>query len=96
MVGQVKARKAAGMILKIGQGGRIADRAMRLFAGPSTGKTVYHAEDIDEAMAESEDDKKMKMDFLAAMDGKIKKSDMTFFHAMNYDPTMFEKELRRR
>jgi DNA helicase TIP49 (TBP-interacting protein) len=40
MVGQVKARKAAGMILKMVQEGRIAGRAM-LFAGPpSTGKTA--------------------------------------------------------
>jgi RuvB-like protein 2 len=47
MVGQAKARKAAGMILKMVQEGRIAGRAM-LFAGPpSTGKTaialgIYH------------------------------------------------------
>lgn len=40
MVGQAKARKAAGMILKMVQQGRIAGRAM-LFAGPpSTGKTA--------------------------------------------------------
>jgi RuvB-like protein 2 len=40
MVGQGKARKAAGMILKLVQEGRIAGRAM-LFAGPpSTGKTA--------------------------------------------------------
>ncbi|KAF8346076.1 TIP49 C-terminus-domain-containing protein [Amanita rubescens] len=40
MVGQAKARKAAGMILKMVQDGRIAGRAM-LFAGPpSTGKTA--------------------------------------------------------
>lgn len=40
MVGQGKARKAAGMILKMVQEGRIAGRAM-LFAGPpSTGKTA--------------------------------------------------------
>jgi RuvB-like protein 2 len=40
MVGQAKARKAAGMILKMVQEGRIAGRAM-LFAGPpSTGKTA--------------------------------------------------------
>jgi hypothetical protein len=40
LVGQVKARKAAGMILKMVQEGRIAGRAM-LFAGPpSTGKTA--------------------------------------------------------
>ena len=40
MVGQAKARNAAGMILKMVQEGRIAGRAM-LFAGPpSTGKTA--------------------------------------------------------
>jgi len=40
LVGQAKARKAAGMILKMVQEGRIAGRAM-LFAGPpSTGKTA--------------------------------------------------------
>ena len=40
MIGQAKARKAAGMILKMVQEGRIAGRAM-LFAGPpSTGKTA--------------------------------------------------------
>jgi RuvB-like protein 2 len=40
MVGQGQARKAAGMILKMVQEGRIAGRAM-LFAGPpSTGKTA--------------------------------------------------------
>jgi hypothetical protein len=40
MIGQGKARKAAGMILKMVQEGRIAGRAM-LFAGPpSTGKTA--------------------------------------------------------
>ncbi|KAI8981336.1 TIP49-domain-containing protein [Trametes punicea] len=40
MVGQARARKAAGMILKMVQEGRIAGRAM-LFAGPpSTGKTA--------------------------------------------------------
>lgn len=40
LVGQAKARKAAGMILKMVQGGRIAGRAI-LFAGPpSTGKTA--------------------------------------------------------
>ncbi|KAI0030532.1 TIP49 C-terminus-domain-containing protein, partial [Vararia minispora EC-137] len=40
MVGQAKARKAAGMILKMVQEGKIAGRAM-LFAGPpSTGKTA--------------------------------------------------------
>lgn len=40
MVGQGKARKAAGMILKMIQEGRIAGRAI-LFAGPpSTGKTA--------------------------------------------------------
>jgi len=40
LVGQGKARKAAGMILKMVQEGKIAGRAM-LFAGPpSTGKTA--------------------------------------------------------
>lgn len=40
LVGQGKARKAAGMILKMVQEGRIAGRAI-LFAGPpSTGKTA--------------------------------------------------------
>lgn len=46
MVGQVKARKAAGMILKMVQEGRIAGRAM-LFAGPpSTGKTAIALGDV--------------------------------------------------
>ena len=40
MVGQGKARKAAGLILKMIQDGRIAGKAI-LFAGPpSTGKTA--------------------------------------------------------
>jgi len=40
LVGQGKARKAAGMVLKMVQEGRIAGRAI-LFAGPpSTGKTA--------------------------------------------------------
>jgi predicted ATPase with chaperone activity len=40
MVGQAKARKAAGMILKMVKDGKIAGRAV-LFAGPpSTGKTA--------------------------------------------------------
>ena len=40
LVGQAKARKAAGMILRMVQEGKIAGRAM-LFAGPpSTGKTA--------------------------------------------------------
>ena len=40
MVGQGKARKAAGMVLKMVNEGRIAVRAI-LFAGPpSTGKTA--------------------------------------------------------
>lgn len=40
MVGQGKARKAAGMVLKMVQEGKIAGRAI-LFAGPpSTGKTA--------------------------------------------------------
>ena len=40
LVGQAKARKAAGMILRLVQEGKIAGRAM-LFAGPpSTGKTA--------------------------------------------------------
>jgi len=40
MVGQAKARKSAGLILKMVQGGKIAGRAI-LFAGPpSTGKTA--------------------------------------------------------
>ena len=40
LVGQGKARKAAGMILRMVQEGRIAGRAI-LFAGPpSTGKTA--------------------------------------------------------
>jgi RuvB-like protein 2 len=40
LVGQAKARKAAGMILRMVQEGRIAGRAI-LFAGPpSTGKTA--------------------------------------------------------
>ena len=40
LVGQAKARKAAGVILRMVQEGKIAGRAM-LFAGPpSTGKTA--------------------------------------------------------
>jgi len=40
MVGQGKARKAAGMVLRMVQEGKIAGRAI-LFAGPpSTGKTA--------------------------------------------------------
>ena len=42
LVGQAKAQKAAGMILRMVQEGKIAGRAM-LFAGPpSTGKTATY------------------------------------------------------
>lgn len=48
LVGQAKARKAAGMILKMVQGGRIAGRAI-LFAGPpSTGKTAIAMGELKE------------------------------------------------
>ncbi|KAF9511484.1 hypothetical protein BS47DRAFT_1373036 [Hydnum rufescens UP504] len=40
MVGQAKARKAAGLILKMVQEGRIAGRAILMAGPPSTGKTA--------------------------------------------------------
>lgn len=40
MVGQLKARKAAGVILKMVQAGRIAGRAVLVAGPPSTGKTA--------------------------------------------------------
>lgn len=40
MVGQAKARKAAGLILKLVQEGRIAGRAILMAGPPSTGKTA--------------------------------------------------------
>lgn len=40
MVGQGKARKAAGLILKMVQEGRIAGRAVLMAGPPSTGKTA--------------------------------------------------------
>jgi hypothetical protein len=40
MVGQGKARKAAGLILRMVQGGRIAGRAVLIAGPPSTGKTA--------------------------------------------------------
>ena len=40
MVGQGKARKAAGVILKMVQEGRIAGRAVLMAGPPSTGKTA--------------------------------------------------------
>jgi RuvB-like protein 2 len=40
MVGQIKARKAAGLILKMVQEGRIAGRAVLMAGPPSTGKTA--------------------------------------------------------
>lgn len=40
MVGQAKARKAAGVILKMIQEGRIAGRAILMAGPPSTGKTA--------------------------------------------------------
>ncbi|RKP30133.1 TIP49-domain-containing protein [Metschnikowia bicuspidata] len=40
MVGQLKARKAAGLILKLVQAGRIAGRAVLIAGPPSTGKTA--------------------------------------------------------
>lgn len=40
MVGQGKARKAAGVILKMVQEGRIAGRAILMAGPPSTGKTA--------------------------------------------------------
>ena len=40
MVGQEKARKAAGLILKMVQQGKIAGRAILIAGGPSTGKTA--------------------------------------------------------
>ena len=40
MVGQAKARKAAGLILKMVQEGKIAGRAILMAGPPSTGKTA--------------------------------------------------------
>ena len=40
MVGQCNARKAAGVILKMIQAGKIAGRAILLAGAPSTGKTA--------------------------------------------------------
>lgn len=40
MVGQAKARKAAGVILKMVQEGRIAGRAILMAGPPSSGKTA--------------------------------------------------------
>jgi RuvB-like protein 2 len=40
MIGQGKARKAAGVILKMVQEGRIAGRAILIAGPPSTGKTA--------------------------------------------------------
>lgn len=40
MVGQLKARKAAGLILKLVQAGQIAGRAVLIAGPPSTGKTA--------------------------------------------------------
>lgn len=40
MVGQIKARKAAGVILKMVQEGKIAGRAVLMAGPPSTGKTA--------------------------------------------------------
>jgi len=40
MVGQGKARKAAGVILKMVNEGRIAGRAVLMAGPPSTGKTA--------------------------------------------------------
>ena len=40
MVGQAKARKAAGLILRMVQEGRIAGRAILMAGPPSTGKTA--------------------------------------------------------
>lgn len=40
MVGQLKARKAAGVILRMIQQGKIAGRAILIAGPPSTGKTA--------------------------------------------------------
>ena len=40
MVGQGKARKAAGLVLKMVKEGRIAGRAILMAGPPSTGKTA--------------------------------------------------------
>ena len=40
MVGQVKARKAAGVILEMIKQGKIAGRAILMAGGPGTGKTA--------------------------------------------------------
>ena len=40
MIGQGKARKAAGVILKLVQEGRIAGRSILMAGPPSTGKTA--------------------------------------------------------
>lgn len=40
MIGQGKARKAAGVILKMVQEGRIAGRSILIAGPPSTGKTA--------------------------------------------------------
>lgn len=40
MVGQLKARKAAGVILRMIEAGKIAGRAVLIAGPPSTGKTA--------------------------------------------------------
>jgi RuvB-like protein 2 len=40
MVGQLRARRAAGVILRLIEEGKIAGRAILMAGGPSTGKTA--------------------------------------------------------
>ncbi|KAK4692499.1 RuvB-like protein 2, partial [Phenoliferia sp. Uapishka_3] len=47
MVGQGKARKAAGVIIKMVQEGRIAGRAILMAGPPSTGKTAIAMDEVD-------------------------------------------------
>jgi RuvB-like protein 2 len=55
MVGQLKARKAAGVILKMVQAGKIAGRAVLIAGPPSTGKTAI-------AMGMAQGKKKLSID----------------------------------
>ena len=51
MVGQGRARKAAGMVLKMVQEGRIAGRAILFSGPPSTGKTAIALGEIESTLS---------------------------------------------
>ena len=63
MIGQGKARKAAGVILKMVQEGRIAGRAILMAGPPSTGKTAIAMGELASLLASDTDAFRYGSDF---------------------------------